>query len=402
MAGYLSARLSRTGEKRLKIGIRIPHSDSARAFVPDLIRKCQLAERNGFDSVWLEDHVLGGDPSSVVWLECFTLLTTIAMNTKRAVFGPIVTDVLRRQPVTLAQTAASLDRISDGRFVLGLGAGEAMNLAPYGVGMEGLVSKLEEAIRVMKLLWASSPRRRADFRGVHYALDEAYLQVRHVQRPHPPIYIGAFGKRMLELTGRLADGWVPTQHSPETYRETLKVVQGHARRAGRKTSSVEPVLCLLACVRKDGDEARRKMVDTAKLCVALFPEIMAALAPEARSPGPEFTMVRLRHGDWDAAVRIGEGRTWGQGPLHGHRGRRPGRDRADRGLCRGGRKTPDHLAEGLGRRSGHQRLRVQGDTPLQGQVSRLPGCRGLDVRLHTSRIPPSSSGTRESQIRGLV
>ena len=114
--------------------------------------------------------MLGGDPSSVIWLECFTLLTAIAMNTKRAVFGPIVTDVLRRQPVTLAQTAASLDRISDGRFVLGLGAGEAMNLAPYGVGMEGLVSKLEEAIRVMKLLWGSSPGRNEPSSGArHYS-----------------------------------------------------------------------------------------------------------------------------------------------------------------------------------------------------------------------------------------
>jgi phthiodiolone/phenolphthiodiolone dimycocerosates ketoreductase len=284
----------------LKIGVQIPHSDPARASVPDLVRRCRLAEKCGFDSIWLEDHVLGGDPSTVVWLECFTLLTAMALGTKRAVFGPIVTDVLRRAPVTLAQTAASLDRISGGRFVLGLGAGEAMNLAPYGVEMDHLVTKLEEAIHVLKLLWASSPDRRAEFRGEHYSLSGAYLQVRPVQRPHPPIYIGAFGGRMLELTGRLADGWVPTQHSPETYRATLRIVHEHARRAGRKPSSIEPVLCLLGCVRRDGEEARRRMVDTARLCVALFPDIMAALAPEARSPGPEFTMVRLRDGNWKA------------------------------------------------------------------------------------------------------
>ncbi|MDA4114859.1 MAG: LLM class flavin-dependent oxidoreductase, partial [Thaumarchaeota archaeon] len=284
----------------MKIGIQIPHSDPARASVPDLIRRCQLAEKNGFDSLWLEDHVIGGDRSAVVWLECFALLTVMALNTKKTVLGPIVTDVLRRQPVTLAQTVASLDRISDGRFVLGLGAGEAMNLAPFGIEMEHLVSRLEEAIKAMKLLWGSSPSRRAEFRGEHYSLSEAYMQVRPVQEPHPPIYIGAFGSRMLELTGRLADGWVPTQHSPETYKATLKVVHGHATRAGRETSSVEPVLCLLGCVRKDGEEARRRMVDTAKLCVALFPEIMAALVPEAKSPGPEFTMVRLREGDWRA------------------------------------------------------------------------------------------------------
>src|SRR5437879_8673757 len=99
-----------------KLGIQIPHPDSARASISGLVRQCALAEKNGFDSVWLEDHVLGGEPSSITWLECFTLLTTIALNTKKMTFGPLVTDVLRRQPVTLAQTVASLDQISEGRF----------------------------------------------------------------------------------------------------------------------------------------------------------------------------------------------------------------------------------------------------------------------------------------------
>jgi phthiodiolone/phenolphthiodiolone dimycocerosates ketoreductase len=284
----------------LKVGIQIPHGSRARTSVPELITYSKLAEKNGFDSVWLEDHVTGGDPRSVAWLECFTLLAAIALNTKRVTVGPLVTDVLRRQPVTLAQTAASLDKLSLGRFVLGLGAGEAMNLEPYGVDMRGLVPKLREAVEVLRKLWAATPDERAGFRGSHFKLDGAYLQVAPYRNRRLPIWVGAFGPRMLELAGRLADGWIPTQHPPETYRGALKTVQQHARRAGRTRESVEPAIALLTCVRKDGDEARRKMEDVAKLCVALFPDILAALAPEARSPGPDFTIVKLREGNWKA------------------------------------------------------------------------------------------------------
>jgi alkanesulfonate monooxygenase SsuD/methylene tetrahydromethanopterin reductase-like flavin-dependent oxidoreductase (luciferase family) len=291
---------TRKKKEGFKLGIQIPHPDPARASISGLVRQCALAEKSGFDSVWLEDHVLGGEPSSITWLECFTLLTAIALNTKQMTFGPLVTDVLRRQPVTLAQTVASLDRISEGRFALGLGAGEAMNLAAFGVKMDHLVGRLEEAITVMKLLWGSSPQAPASFEGKHYSLTKAFMQVAPVKDPHPPIYVGAFGNRMLELTGRVADGWIPTQHSPETYHTTLKIIREHAARAGRKPSCIEPMLGLLTCVRKDGDEARKKMVEIAKLCVALFPDIMRALAPNAKSPGPEFTMVRLRDGNWNA------------------------------------------------------------------------------------------------------
>lgn len=117
--------------------------------------------------------------------------------------GTCVTDPLRRHPAVTAQLAITLDLISNGRAILGIGAGEAFHLNPYGIAWERPISRLEEAVRVIKKLWSEDF---ADYNGVFFKLKRAVVIKKSVQKPYPPIWIGAMRPRALRVVGVLGDG----------------------------------------------------------------------------------------------------------------------------------------------------------------------------------------------------
>ena len=188
---------------RIKFGYVIVSSDPVSA-----IQQGVLAEKAGFDTVWLPDHFVdvNGDK-----LEPWTVLSAISMKTKRVRLGSAVTDVQRSHPSRTAHAVANLDVMSRGRAVLGIGAGEAMNIIPYGLPWDdavGRVARLEEGIQLIKLLWGSSRQQSANFEGQYYHLKDAFLSQPPKQKPHPPIFVGAFSsKRALQVVGRLGNGW---------------------------------------------------------------------------------------------------------------------------------------------------------------------------------------------------
>ncbi len=165
----------------------------------------QIADELGFDLVGVQDH-----PYQRSFYDAWTLLTAMAMRTERITVFPDVTNLQLRPPAVLAKAAASLDRLSDGRVELGLGAGgfsEAVVAfgGPKRSPAES-VSALEEAIEVIRLVWASV--RNARYSGRFYSLQGANTGP---PPAHPiGVWLGAYKPRMLEITGRLADGWVPS------------------------------------------------------------------------------------------------------------------------------------------------------------------------------------------------
>lgn len=207
----------------------------------DIVRSGILAEKHGFDSVWIPDHFTDLYPTGDR-VEPWSVLATIGAQTKRVKLSTIVTDTQRTHPSRTAHVVSTLDELTGGRAMLGIGAGEAMNTLPYGLPFDARarrVQRLKEAVTVIRLLWSSSRKKRVTFKGKFFSLRNAVLDQKPVTRPSPPIYLGIMGTKLtLPLVGEIADGWIPWTNSPETYRRRLEVIN-RAMKSGRRHSSID-------------------------------------------------------------------------------------------------------------------------------------------------------------------
>ncbi len=213
------------------------------------------AEKSGFHGIWMADHIIGANLNSQ-WMEVWTVLAAIAMKTKHMRLYCGVTDPLRRHPAQTAQTLATLDRLSDGRAGVAIGAGESMNLLPFGMEWrDEPLMRLREATEVVKLLLGSSPRQPVEYKGKFFQLTNAFLQIEPVQKPHPPVFIGALGKKNRELTGEISDGWCSWLQSIQTLKESIEDIRFGAKKSGRQLRDIELALNLPMAISEDWDEA---------------------------------------------------------------------------------------------------------------------------------------------------
>jgi alkanesulfonate monooxygenase SsuD/methylene tetrahydromethanopterin reductase-like flavin-dependent oxidoreductase (luciferase family) len=215
----------------------------------EAVRFARLCDDLELDLIGIQDH-----PYQARFLDSWSLMAFLAAQTRRVVIFPDVTNLPLRSPALLAKAAATIDLLSGGRFELGLGAGA------FWEGVEALggpvrepgeaVDALEEAIQVIRLMW--SGQRGVRFEGQHYQLKGAHSG----PAPAHPIglWIGAYGPRMLSLTGRLGDGWVPS--SSYAPREKLAGMQARideaAQEAGRQPREIRRVYNLMGLIREGG------------------------------------------------------------------------------------------------------------------------------------------------------
>jgi probable F420-dependent oxidoreductase len=221
----------------LRIGLKLAQDAPIEAYR----RVWTIADEAGFDHVWAFDHLatIGGPDDGPVF-DGWTLLGAMAVATKRPRMGLLVTGVTYRNPALLAKVAVTVDHLSGGRLEFGIGAAWAANEHEmYGVeGLEQRVGRLSEALRVMKMLWTQA---RSNFDGRYYKLHDAVAEPKPVQKPHPPIWIGASGPTVLKLTARHADVWNvagEAGRSLETAVETAKVLDEACAAIGRDPSEV--------------------------------------------------------------------------------------------------------------------------------------------------------------------
>ncbi len=186
------------------------------------------------DSLWYVDHVQFGD-SPV--LEGWTGLTYFAALYPQYQVGHMVLCQSFRNPALLAKMAATLQYLSQGRFILGIGAGwheEEYRAYNYAYpSAQARTEQLEETLQIAKTLWAE---KQVTFHGKHYAVHEAYCEPK--PDPKPPIIIGGQGKRMLQLVARYADGWNIAWMKPEEYRQKLQIFEQACQQDGRDPSEV--------------------------------------------------------------------------------------------------------------------------------------------------------------------
>ncbi len=213
----------------------------------DPVADARRAEKLGFDFVSASDHPCGSHPTYETW----TLLSWIAAATSRIRVASRVLGVPYRAPAIVAKMAESLGRLSGGRLILGMGGGASDHeLRAFGLAAPSPMDKidgLEEAVRIIRGLWSE---RAFSFEGRHYRTKAADLEPKP-QRPIP-IWLGTFGKRALEVTGRVADGWIPSLElaPPEQVPAMRAKVLRAAQQAGRDPE--EMTLAYNIEIRVDG------------------------------------------------------------------------------------------------------------------------------------------------------
>lgn len=214
----------------------------------------QQVEALGLDSLWRSDHffsVMGkGERDS---LECWTSLTELACRTRRIRFGPLVSPMTFRHPALLARMAAAVDELSNGRLVLGVGAGwnEAEHAA-YGIPlppMKERMDRLEEGVKVIKALWSGGP---ATLAAQYYPLQGATLRPGPRQQAGPPLLIGGEGEqRLLRIVALYADEWNSHPHSAEIFARKRSRLHEHCRDVGRDPAAIVCSAMLGVCIAAD-------------------------------------------------------------------------------------------------------------------------------------------------------
>ncbi len=224
------------GQNSVRFGIAYgPRTDwpEIRAFV-------QLVETLGFDSYWAMDHPVSG-------FDCWSTLAALATVTTHIRLGPLVSCVYYRSPAMLARLAADVDRVSDGRLVLGLGGGNhEREFARLGLPFPSTAERLaavEETVRIVRGLWGEEP---FTFEGTHFQVDATNVRPGPLQRPHVPILIAGGGEKVtLRQVAAFADASNFSPHAmagsaygAEDVRRKLGVLAGHCRALGRPFASI--------------------------------------------------------------------------------------------------------------------------------------------------------------------
>ncbi len=210
----------------LKFGVQIFFSQSY-----DLVRKKVFTtSKECWDSIWLPDH-LSGIPGGAIddFLCLWPMLGSFAELAKGKTLGSAVTDPHRLHPAVLAQIATTIDHISGGKFILGIGAGEGMNFKAYNIPYDHAVTKMSESIRLMKQFWKKG--KRVTFKGTCYQTNKAVLLPKPVS--DIPIWVAANGPKTRKMTGEIADGWMPLGVFTGTYKAGKEEIIEAIKKEGR-------------------------------------------------------------------------------------------------------------------------------------------------------------------------
>jgi probable F420-dependent oxidoreductase len=209
--------------------------------VQSLVQLASRAEALGFASVWVHDHVfnaghvfrrIGHRP----YFEPLTLLSYVAARTERVGLGTSVLVLPYHNPIRLAKTAATLDVLSGGRLILGVGVGavapesEAMG-SPYAA--RGAIT--DEAIAIMKELWTADE---PSFAGKYHRFSGMPFSPKPRQQPHIPLLIGGNSRAAIRRAVRLGNGWHPLAVSPQTLTQDIRYLQAQAKAAGRDIAEI--------------------------------------------------------------------------------------------------------------------------------------------------------------------
>jgi len=278
----------------VRFGIQVPQQNGD---WNDMLTLWQEADRLGFDTAWVFDHFLPifSDPTGPC-LEGWTALSALAQATHKIRLGVMVTGNTYRHPAVLAKMAATVDIISNGRLIFGIGAGwfeleHQVYDIPFPPIGERLIS-LDESLTLIKKLWKQET---ANFTGRHHHLHDAPFEPKPIQQPHPPILVGAAGEKIaLGIVARHADMW-NTFGSPETFRHKIEVLAEHCAHIGRDPDEIEKSVLISTTFSSD-DNTRQLIEDYIAMGVThIIFSISSSTDPQLLHHFAQEVMPALRH-----------------------------------------------------------------------------------------------------------
>jgi probable F420-dependent oxidoreductase len=219
----------------------------------EILDWAEEVERLGYDVLWFRDHLLWHSPV----LEPFTALGALAARTRRIRLGPGVLLLPLRHPAHVAKAVASLDYLSGGRAVLGVGVGGEFprEYEAAGVPLAERGRRADESLEAIRALWTRAP---ASYRGRFFAFADVVMEPRPVQVPHPPIWVGGRSEAAVRRAARHGDGWLAYFVTPERLREGLLRAAGYRSPNGDGATPLAGGVVLYVCLAPDREAARRE------------------------------------------------------------------------------------------------------------------------------------------------
>jgi probable F420-dependent oxidoreductase len=267
----------------MRIGIQLPEVEREVRW-PEYVAMARAAEEVGFDTLWLGDHLLYRDADGSArgpW-EVWTLLSAIAASTTTIKLGPLVAATAFHAPAMLAKMAATVDEVSGGRLIVGLGAGwNETEFAAFGFPFDHRISRFDEAFTIIRTLLAEG---RIDFDGQFFQARDCELLPRPATPGGPPLMVGSIGPRMLEITLPHVQQWNvwyrQSNNSPAGLAPILRQVDDACRAVGRDPGTLEKTSAVL--VRLQGG-AGRIMGDASSAAIAPLEGSPAQIAAGLRA-----------------------------------------------------------------------------------------------------------------------
>ncbi|MFQ5681968.1 MAG: LLM class flavin-dependent oxidoreductase [Candidatus Binatia bacterium] len=268
--------------KKIQFGVRVPNSGPLSS-VENIIKATKKAENLGFDSVWVHDHVVWSsemhkhhissgateavtDTQDANFFEAMSMLAYLAAETKRITLGVACLIMPCRNPIYAAKQATTIDWLSKGRLIIGVGLGskatrESDEFGVFGVPMERRGDRADEYIEAMKAVWTQPI---ASYQGEFIRFKNAEIHPKPRQKPHPPVWVGGWMKLAAKRAAKYGDGWIPGWLSPKEMKVGCDILAQTAKENGRDPTRITIAVEKLATIAETHDEGMNLAMPTIK------------------------------------------------------------------------------------------------------------------------------------------
>jgi probable F420-dependent oxidoreductase len=238
---------------RIAVGMSLPHRSPDQIEMSDVRRVAERADALGFSDLWVTentlDHVFSFDPT--------VILTYAAALTRRIRLGVAVAVLPVHNPARIAHQFASLDYVSNGRAILGVGIGREHHYAEFEIPMEHRVRRLREALDIVKAVWTQP---KVSYRGTMYRLEDSGMVIKPVQKPHPPIWFGGDHPDAVRRAAKLADGWISAGGAAtEPFAKSVQTLRAELEKLGRDPATFPISKRVFLSVHERADVARAEV-----------------------------------------------------------------------------------------------------------------------------------------------